>query len=345
MLRRLAVVVAALVAVFMPVAHAADPAPVGLEGVPGLPHVFTIVLENSNYAATWDPNGQAPYLSELASMGAFLPNYYGTGHASADNYMTMTSGQPPTPLFMGDCENYSSCLTFERAWPDGGRNITDQLRDAGLSWRAYMESMPGPCTHPSLGDVIDPYSMPYATRHNPFVYYPSIVDHQDYCDSHVVPYTTSGFGADLASGSMPNYVFITPDTCSDGHDNDNAPLPIPQLQCKDERPGGLVNVNTWMQANVPPILDYINTHGGALIVTLDENGFSDPDCCTSGGAAGGRIGTVIISPNITPGTVSNATYDHYGLLRTIEDAFGIDEHLNLSALETHPPINDIWTAG
>src|SRR3954451_12883809 len=101
MLRRLAVAVAALVAVVVPVAHATDPAPAGLEGVPGLPHVFTIVLENSNFDATW--NGGVPYLSELKPDGAFLPNYYGTGHASADNYMAMTSGQPPTPLFMGDC--------------------------------------------------------------------------------------------------------------------------------------------------------------------------------------------------------------------------------------------------
>jgi hypothetical protein len=340
MLRRLAIVVAALAAVLAPVARATDRAPIGgLEGVPALPHVFTIVLENSNFDATW--NGGVPYLSELKSKGAFLPNYYGTGHASADNYITMTSGQPPTPLFMGDCENWSSCVAFERAWPDGGRNITDQIDEAGLTWRAYMESMPGPCTHPSMTDVIDPYSAPYATRHNPFAYYPSIIDDQAYCDAHVVPYTTTAFQGELAdhASAMPNYVFITPDTCSDGHDSDSSPVPV--LACKDDRPGGLASVETWLRANVPPILDYIRSHGGALIITLDENGFSDPDCCTTGGAFGGRIGTLVLGPRVASGEYP-ATYDHYGLLRTIEDAFGIAEHLNLAALDIHPPINDIW---
>src|SRR5438067_13168904 len=126
MLRRLAVVVAALAAVLAPAAHAHGRAAARIEGVPRLSHVFTIVLENSNYSTSWGPTSQIPYLDKtLRPQGAFIPNYYGTGHASADNYMAMTSGQPPTPLFMGDCENYASCVTFERAWPGGGRNIPD----------------------------------------------------------------------------------------------------------------------------------------------------------------------------------------------------------------------------
>jgi hypothetical protein len=334
------VTTAVLTALLAPAVHASTPQ-ARSEGVPALPHVFVIVLENSNYADSWGPDSKAPYLKELASEGAFLPNYYGTGHASADNYIAMTSGQPPTPPFMGDCENYTVCLETERSWPDGGRNIADQVEARGRSWRAYMESMPGRCVHPSATDIVDPYSSPYATRHDPFVYYPSIADNATRCDDHVVPYDTTSFGAELSSGTVPDFVFITPDTCSDGHDGGN-----PVTPCKEAgRPGGLTEVNTWLQANVPPIQRFIAEHGGALFITFDENGFSDPDCCTTGGAVGGHIGTIVLSPLVKPGTVSQQTTDHYGLLRTIEDAFGIDEHLNLAGSPGRQPITGIWRGG
>jgi len=37
----------------------------------------------------------------------------------------------------------------------------------------------------------------------------------------------------------------------------------------------------------------------------------------------GRDGAVLISPLIKPKTVMQRAYDHYGLLRSIEDAFGL----------------------
>jgi hypothetical protein len=87
-------------------------------------------------------------------------------------------------------------------------------------------------------------------------------------------------------------------------------------------------------------------HGGLIIVTFDEG--SDPAACcgeTSGfssdhpnvpgpgknGPGGGRIGAVLLSPLIRPGTVSTVDYNHYSLLRTIEDIFGLP-HLGDAAM-------------
>ena len=86
--------------------QAATPGP--LEGVPHYDHVFTIVLENENYDATWNTpiNGQPTYLQSLRAQGAFADEYYGISHVSADNYIAMTSGQPATPLFNTDCVNW-----------------------------------------------------------------------------------------------------------------------------------------------------------------------------------------------------------------------------------------------
>jgi hypothetical protein len=60
----------------------------GQDGPPHFGHVFVIVLENEGYNTTFGPNSKAPYLSQtLTSQGVLLTQYYGTGHASNDNYM------------------------------------------------------------------------------------------------------------------------------------------------------------------------------------------------------------------------------------------------------------------
>jgi hypothetical protein len=337
--------------------QAATPAP--LEGVPHFDHVFTIVLENENYDATWNTPiaGKATYLQTLRAKGAFADEYYGISHVSADNYIAMTSGQPATPLFNTDCVNWGACEAFEKLWPNtadpgaGARSIADQVEDAGHTWKAYMDSMGTPCKHgPQLGS--DPYQSGYATRHNPFVYYPSIVENATRCNSHVVDY--SHLATDLQKESTtPNYAYITPDTCHDGHD---APCVAPEAG----QPGGLISANQWLSTEVPKILNSPAFHttgkSSVLMITFDENGFSDvqgccgllsgtigPNSATSALAVGGRIGLVAVGTGIKPGKVVHTTYDHWSYLRTVEDALGIGEHLNVSGLPTTPAMVDVVT--
>src|ERR1700678_759759 len=60
-------------------------------------HVFVIVLENKSFSDTFGTSTQDPYLQKtLVPMGALLTQYYGTGHVSLDNYISMISGQSPT---------------------------------------------------------------------------------------------------------------------------------------------------------------------------------------------------------------------------------------------------------
>src|SRR5258706_1508761 len=77
---------------------------------PPIRHVFTIVLENEDFARTFGiGQGESPYLSRtLVRQGAFVPNYYGTGHSSLDNYIAMTSGQGPNPQSQDDCHDPST---------------------------------------------------------------------------------------------------------------------------------------------------------------------------------------------------------------------------------------------
>ena len=87
-----------------PAAPVVEPSPVtGL-----VKHVFMIVLENKSFSTTFGSTSPVPYLTQtLASQGAQLSGYYGTGHVSLDNYVSMISGQAGTPQTISDCQTYA----------------------------------------------------------------------------------------------------------------------------------------------------------------------------------------------------------------------------------------------
>ena len=293
--------------------------------VPHLQHAFVIVLENTNYSDVFGAKaGEAPFLNGLANAHVRHDAYYGISHVSLGNYIGMVSGQMPGVLDHVDCPYYDVC---RRAGPTVGA----QFDNAGLSWKAYMQSMPAPCTFP-VGQ--DTYQNGYATRHNPFVYFNEIVLNPGYCAAHDVPY--SNFAADLAA--PPNFSFIVPDTCDDGHDSN----------CNATGRTPIQNLDAWLAANVPPILDYINGPSGAgsaLFITFDEAANTDTaGCCNQPpiGVGGGHIGFVMAA---TPGLERGAGYhavtpaNHYSLLRTLEDGFGLPY---LGEAAKVAPMNDLF---
>jgi phosphatidylinositol-3-phosphatase len=307
-----------------------------LEGVPAFDHVAVLILENENFDASWGPGSVAHYLNSLRSVGVFADQYFAIGHVSLDNYIAMISGQPANPLSGTDCAavNLFLCVLPQSLYADG-RNLADQLEKAGFTWKGYMDSMPSPCFHadysptalppdPYQGNSQEPPAKDYADRHNPFIYFDDIVGNDARCKAHVRPYTE--LAGDLAADALPAFSFITPDTCHDGHDS----------PCSNGAPGGLYSADAWLSNEVPPLLSYLQAHNGVLIVTFDENGFTDGPpfgCCTGGPLGvlpgfGGRVGLVAVGAGLTPGKVVHTEYDHMSLLRTIEDAFGISEHLN-----------------
>ena len=215
-------------------------------------------------------------------------------------------------------------------FPNSVKSLPDQLTAAGYSWKGYMEDIGTPCRHPAL-NAVDPTQKAkigdeYAVRHNPFMYFDSIISSPS-CAQHVVD--LDALTADLASiGTTPNLSYITPNLCDDGHD---AP-------CVDGRPGGLVSADAWLQAWVPRILaSPAFQTGGLLVITADESDSPATDataCCGEKpslnallpgivGLGGGRIGALVISPRTAGGTSSSAPYNHYSLLASIEDVFGL----------------------
>jgi phosphatidylinositol-3-phosphatase len=214
-----------------------------------------------------------------------------------------------------------------------------------MTWRDYNDGMgadpirePSVCGHPAVSSLDNTLfataTDQYSARHNPFMYFHSIIDDTTLCDTHVV--TLDYLQRDLATASnTPNYVFITPDLCNDGHDP----------TCADGGPGGLAEADAFLREWVPQITGSpaFRTENGLLIITFDESDTSDTSSCCGEipgpgnplpglfGPGGGDIGAVLLSPCIAPGTVSEEPYNHYTMLRSVEDIFGVS-HLGDAAL-------------
>lgn len=370
---------AALLAMSAAVSLAAT-APVRHDALPPIRHVFIIILENQAYENSFGAASPATYLKALRQQGASVPNYYGTSHMSLGNYLTLVSGQAPNPATNLDCEVYSDFVGTGTTsdgqaigqgcvYPRHIETIANQLERAGLRWKAYLEDMgndpqreSASCGHPRVGAADNTQGAAigdqYATRHNPFMYFHAVIDTPS-CAANVVNLRSLAHDLKTAA-STPNYVFITPNLCHDGHDGGGS------ARCVDGQPGGLVSVDAFLRHWVPQITaSPAFKQDGLLVITFDESDVAgDYDsqgtaaakaggvaaaCCneppgpniaaynpTPGykspngmngpgivGPGGGRIGAVLLSPFIAPGTVTTTAYNHYSLLRSIEDLFGL----------------------
>jgi acid phosphatase len=269
--------------------------------LPVFSHVFIIVMENEESTSIIG-NGSAPYINRLASSYGLATQYYGASHPSLPNYLALTAAS--TFGISTDC---TTC------WVNAG-NLADQIEASGRSWKAYLEGMPSACF---TGD-----SYPYMQKHNPWVYYNDIRTNAARCSTHVVPFTQ--LGTDLGGGSVPNYVWITPNMCNDMHD------------CS------IATGDSWLSHQVPTILNSAAfQNGGVLFITWDE-GDTNAGCCTV--ATGGSVATLVISPTTGPGLTSTIAEDHYSLVRTVEDSWGMPE-LNNAGCSCNPAMSEYFTQG
>jgi hypothetical protein len=400
-------------------------------------HVFIIVLENKSFSDTFGASTQDPYLQQtLVPMGSLLTEYYGTGHVSLDNYISLMSGQAPTqdtdndclPGFTGTIGNYDN--VNQTGWAAQGQvaanggciyakdvpNLPKQLEAAGLTWKGYMGDMgndsareSATCGHPTIGIGTDntntaeapsaavPAGDAYATRHDPFMYFHSIIDNQPSCSQHVV--NLKNLPADLKQErTTPNLVFITPNLCDDGHDGSGTGAP--GTTCANGQPGGLTSVDAFLKNWVPQILNSpAYKKDGLLIITFDESNYTETTsvnsttgqdavditfpgqtCCDQqpgpnlngirpgtftladtstlleqiviNGYGGDRIGALLLSPFVRQGSTSDTPYNHYSMLKSIEDIFHLghigyaaDDLRNHYRLDTVGEDEDIFLPG
>lgn len=253
-------------------------------------HIFVIMDENQP-ASYIINNTYAPYINTLIKQSALATNYSGVTHPSLPNYLALTSGS--TDGITTDCNPPSAgCIV-------NVKNIADLVAASGRTWKEYAESMPSSCYQYNAGN--------YATKHNPFVYYSDIVNNQQLCASHVVPYTQ--MLTDLKSASTtPNFAFITPNLCNDMHN------------C------GIAAGDSWLSKNVPIILNSpaFTTTRSLLVITWDE-----------GNASNNNVATIFAGSAAKSGFQTNQSFNHYSLLHTIENVWGLP---NLTANDKNAPL-------
>jgi hypothetical protein len=362
MLRRLTAVLTLVTALAAAAAAAVGAVTAAAAPTPAK-HVWVIQLENKSYDDSFVKNMANMYLwRTLPQAGLLMRQYHGTGHASLDNYITQLSGQAPNPITQADCPIYQDVLpgiigTDGQAlgagciYPPQVKTLVDQLEAKGLSWKGYMEDMgndparePATCGNPVMNKQ-DPTqgaaaNDQYAARHNPFVYFHSILDVPGRCQSHVV--TLPPLADDLKSvATTPNFSWITPNLCNDGHDA----TPCKGKNTKGTNEGDLIAADAFLAKWVPTIMrSKAFQQDGLLFITFDESSISDAaSCCAEPaglntpmpgifGPGGGRTGAILLSPYVKAGSTTDTPYNHYSFLKSLEQVFGIDQYLGYANL-------------
>ena len=129
-------------------------------------YVVVIMMENHSNS---DIIGSASYMTDLANNYSYAEGYSAVDHPSLPNYLALLGGSTfGCSGYDGD-PNSNSCTSS--AW--NAPNLVDRIESAGLTWKAYMESMPSNCYSSDSGN--------YAVRHDPFVYFKDIVNNQSRC--------------------------------------------------------------------------------------------------------------------------------------------------------------------
>ena len=265
--------------------------------------VFIILMENHNWTGDGNldikNNPAAPYINKtLVPMGSHAEQYFNppNNHPSLPNYLWLEAGTNFGILDDGPPSQHPLPSKL---------HLVTLLKNANISWKAYLENTTG-----KVCPLVDDGE--YAVRHEPFAYFDDVSNHQNtqskYCISHLRPY--SELAIDLKNGTLPRYVWITPNLCDDMHDNCTG-NPIAQG-------------DKWLSKNVPAILNSAAFQkGGALFIVWDEADNGD-----------GPIPMIVLSPFAKGHGYSNQIhYTHGSMLRTIEEIFGVKPLLRDAAKE------------
>jgi phosphatidylinositol-3-phosphatase len=183
-------------------------------------------------------------------------------------------------------------------------SLADTLERAQRTWKTYAEGLPRTgFTGASFGR--------YAKRHDPFVYFDDVASSPARL-RRIVP--LSAFRRDLAANRLPSFSLVVPDVCHDMHD-----CPV-------------ATGDAWLASFLRPVLGSKAMRGSVVFVVFDEG--------TSSAGGGGHVPALALGPLVREGAATQAALDHYGLLRTIEQAWGLPL---LGESRKATPITGIWS--
>jgi hypothetical protein len=192
-----------------------------------------------------------------------------------------------------------------------------------MTWKGYFQSLPPTPTHlvTSGPNANGPYTYKYpsnavalyASKHNPFV---NFTGTQGALANMVLD---TQLTTDLLTSNLPNFSLVVPDQCHDMHGTGGCSDTASLIAAGDSYVGTTVSQimdsSTWKQGN------------NAIVVTWDEDDFADSGApgtgCCGANPGGGRVVTIVITNHGHFPTTDATAYNHYSLLRSMEEAFGL----------------------
>jgi hypothetical protein len=322
--------------------------------LPKVGHVFEIALSTTGYDAAFGHGSAAPYLRSLEAKGTLLSGYRSLGEGELADELAMVSGQAPNRDTEAGCTTYSEFPTGVAAhangtvpgtgcvYPETALTIGDQVSASGHTWRAYIAGMgTAACAHPNSGATDDlalsGTETGYDTRHNPFIYFHSLLDLGD-CQTSDIDLGHLDTALERSSRTA-TYSFIAPDTCSDAAavvapspagetsttttttttSTSSTPAPGPSAtaaRCPSGQAAGIAAEDAFLKQWVPRILRSAAYRAdGVLIVAFAGDATSNPGHAT-------RTGALVLSRYARRHHTLTTAYGPYSLLRSVEDMLG-----------------------
>lgn len=339
---------------------------------PAIKHVFVVMLSEQPYATAFGPASPAHYLTTLEKKGELLERYYAVAHEGLADGIALLSGQGPTEATAANCPTYTDIVPASAGpegqilgkgcvYPTSTQTLMGQLTTKHLTWKAYIEGnnegAVSACAHPATGaadsSAAETATQGYQTWRNPLVYFHSIVG-SPACTADDLG--MSALKGDLASQQRTaNFSYIAPGPCEDGN----------PVACAPGKPAGMTAANGFLQKVVPEILaSKAYKQNGLLAITVDQaptsGEYADSSSCCgqphfpnlpapTGAAAlsppgGGQVGLLLLSPFAKGGGLVQDTYNHFSLLATIEQIFGLSR-LGYASLAEVKPISPLLYSG
>jgi hypothetical protein len=276
---------------------------------PQYDHVFLLVEESMGYTAIIG-NQYAPTFNVLAKDYGVATNYTGVGDPSEPNYVAMLGGD--TFGITDDSPYWFPGHTVSAA------NLLSQLEGAGKNWRGYFQDMPyagyrGYCYPDKCNGIPDADTL-YVSKHNGIVNFADLQTPTEMAKM----FPLAQLSADLAAGTVPNFSYIVPNECTDMH---GAPP-----WCVDSDNTGTVQ-QSWLIANADRFVGQLvneitssamwKTGNNAIVITFDE-----------GNKASSQIATFVITNHGPRGVADKTSYNHYSLLASLQQTFGLGCLLN-----------------
>jgi len=163
-------------------------------------------------------------------------------------------------------------------------NLIDLFDTKKITWKAYQQDYPENC-NPSHN------ISKYYRKHNPFISFDNIRNNATRCANIV---NAKQLDIDLKAGTLPQYSFFTPNIDNDAH-NTNISF-----------------AGAWLDSYLTPRLPLF-PRNTLFLLTWDEDDYSEDN----------HIFTVLFGTMIQPSTSNSTLYNHYSLLRTVEDNWGL----------------------